>query len=86
MARITDTANLQKRGTVWWLRKTVAGELHWLSLETGDAAEARRRRDRYLADLASGRWGQSRTRTINDLADMFTRDHMPTLKPSSRQR
>lgn len=81
-----DRRYLVLRGETWWFRRKTPGKLHWFSLETRDLGEARRRRDRVNANIDAGRWGSNRRRTVNELIEMFASDHMPTLKPSSRQR
>lgn len=87
MRRKGDFKNLDVRdGGIIWLNKTIKGQRHRFSLETRDPIEARKRRDKYLADVAHGRFKPEPTHTFNELLVMFIDDHMPTLKPRSQQR
>lgn len=83
---MADTKNLKKRGNVWWFKKTYKAVPHYFTLETRDLREAQRRRDDYLNDLRSGKWGNQRVRSFNELVDLFIDDHFPVIKPNTRKR
>ncbi len=45
--------NLKLRGNVWWFRKTIAGQPHEESLQTGNLSVAKERRDDFIERVAT---------------------------------
>ncbi|HAF38718.1 MAG TPA: integrase, partial [Gammaproteobacteria bacterium] len=48
--------------------------------------QAQERRDRILADLNAGRWGEQRDKTFNEAVSKWIDTHLPNLKPKSVMR
>jgi len=79
--------NLYKRGEIWWFKKRRKGQKPIReSLETRSLKQAQERRDRLLAELNAGRWGEKRNKTFNEAVSKWVDDHIPNLKPKSRER
>ena len=77
---------LYQRGEWWWFKKRHKGQTIREPLETRSLRQAQERRDRILADLAAGRWGEQREKTFNEAVSKWADEHLPELKPKSRER
>jgi len=80
--------NLEFRQGSWWARKTFNGVQRKRKLQTDHKATARKRRDRWIAQMLDQEWSDAKTETYSfeQAAERFAREHFPNLKPSSAKR
>jgi integrase len=79
-------ANVYLRGKTWWGRAQKNGQELRRSLETRSESLARERLRVWLDELDDETWGKRPKVTLNEAADAFIREHLPTLRPKSIQR
>lgn len=77
---------LYQRGEWWWFKKRHKGKTIREPLETRSLRQAQERRDRILAELNAGRWGEQRDKTFNEAVHKWIDTHLPTLKRKSVMR
>lgn len=77
---------LYQRNGWYWFRKRHQGKTLREPLQTRSLRQAQERRDRILAELAAGKWGDKRDHTFNEAVSKWIDSHFPTLKPKSIQR
>lgn len=76
-------ANTYLRGKTWWGRVQVKGEELRRSLETRSEGVARERLAAWVDELKAVSWGAKPRFTLNEVMAAFTREHGPTLRPST---
>lgn len=79
-------AGIYKRGKTWWGRCQRAGKDIRVSLETRSESVARKRLAAWTAELEASAWGEKPRMTLNEVADLFIREHVGTLRPSTARR
>ena len=79
-------AGIYKRGKTWWGRCQRSGKDIRVSLETRSESVARKRLAAWTAELDASAWGEKPRMTLNEVADLFIREHIPTLRPSTARR
>ena len=79
-------ANIYKRGEIWWGRAQKDGEEFRRSLETRSESVARDRLRTWLGDLDADKWGSRPKITVDTAANLFLREHGPSLRPGSTKR
>src|SRR6516162_2044796 len=70
----------------WWGRVQRQGKDHRKSLKTTSKGIAQKRFVAWLDELERTAWGERPRHTFDDMALKFIDDHLPDLKPKSRQR
>jgi integrase len=79
-------ANVYKRGKIWYGRVTHKGKEYRDTLETTSRAIAQERLAEWVEKLRASNWGDKPRRTFKETAEKFMDEHLPRLKPSSRDR
>jgi integrase len=79
-------AGLYKRGKTWWGRVQRDGQEYRRSLETRSKSVAGQRLVRWVDQLEGAKWGERPEVTLNEVADAFIREHLPTLRPQAARR
>lgn len=78
--------HLYKRGDIWWGRLRADGKEIARSLDTGLEGLARKRLESWARERAGARWGERPALALNAAADLFVREHGPTLRPATLER
>lgn len=79
-------AGIYKRGRVWWGRAERNGREFRRSLKTTDKAVAEKRLRQLLTELDGIAWGDRPSRTLEQMAEKFIKEHLPLIKPASARR
>jgi integrase len=79
-------AGIYKRGKTWWGRVQRAGREYRTSLETRSESVARKRLAQWIDRLEAAAWGEKPRVTLNEVADRFINEHLPTLRHQSARR
>lgn len=77
--------NVRWRGSVAWARIKKGGQVFEQSLETENPAVARERVEKLRKELEATRWGAKPRRTFDEAAAKFIDDHLPRLRPRTRE-
>lgn len=79
-------ASIYQRGKVWWGRFQYRGHEVRQSLETTSRTVARKRADKWEAEIKAQAWGEGAGKTFDEAMTSFLDEHCPTLKAKSRIR
>ena len=79
-------AGIYRRGKTYWARAQRKGREYRRSLKTTNRAVAERRLREWLEELDAIAWGDRPRRSWEEAAARFIKEHLPTLKPRSRER
>lgn len=79
-------ARVYRRGTNYWGVFERHGRRYRRSLKTADRAAAERRLRQWIEQLEGVAFGEKTPRTFIEAAQLFIKEHLTTLKPSSAKR
>lgn len=79
-------AGIYRRGKTWWGRVQRNGQEYRESLQTRSESVARQRLRLWLDRLEGAAWGEKIEVTLNEVADQFIREHLPTLRHQAARR
>ena len=79
-------ARVYRRGAVWWGVFERHGRRYRRSLKTADRGVAERRLGQWIEELEGLAFGEKAPRTFVEAAELFIKEHLTRLKPSSANR